>query len=363
MGLEHRTRLEALRAGLTEGIDALLVSTPSNVFYLSGFRGSAGVALVTREQALLYSDFRYRLQAEEQAPDLEFVEVERGLLKGAGAHIRSLELGAVGYESAHLTCQGLLQFGEAALGVELAPMEGAVEQLRLVKSPEEVAHMRTAALLADQAMAQIVSLLRPGAKEREVALEGEFLMRWRGAEAAAFALIVASGPNGARPHAEPTERALKPGDLVVVDIGARVHGYCSDVTRTFAIAEASEQGREIYGVVYRAQRAAAGQVRAGASCGELDALAREIITEAGYGEHFGHGLGHGVGIEVHEAPRLARDAEHELSAGNVVTVEPGVYLQGVGGVRLEDMVLVTEDGADTFTGYPMAEELPVLPQP
>jgi Xaa-Pro aminopeptidase len=360
MSQAHRSRLEALRAGLPEGAAGLLVSTPSNIFYLSGFRGSAGLVLVTRDRALLYSDFRYRLQAGQQAPDFEFMEVARGLLKGAGEHVRPLDLGTVGYESAHLTCQGLVQFGEAALGVELAPVENAVEQLRMVKSPEEVAQMRTAAALADEAMAQIVALLRPGAREREIALEGEFLMRRRGAEAAAFDVIVASGPNGALPHAETTERALQPGDLVVVDIGARTHGYCSDMTRTFAVAEASDQAREIYELVYRAQRAAAAQVRAGAGCGELDAVARSMITEAGYGESFGHSLGHGVGIDVHEGPRLAREVETKLSSGNVVTVEPGVYLEGVGGVRLEDMVVVTESGADTLSGYPMAPELPIL---
>jgi Xaa-Pro aminopeptidase len=199
--------------------------------------------------------------------------------------------------------------------------------------------------------------------EREVALQGEFLMRRKGAEAAAFDVIVASGPNGALPHAEPTERVLQPGDLVVVDIGARVQGYCSDMTRTFAVEEASAQAREVYAIVYRAQRAAMSQVRAGASCGALDAVARDIITEAGHGENFGHSLGHGVGVDIHEGPRLARDIETQLTAGNVVTVEPGIYLPDRFGVRLEDMVLVTEEGAETLTQYPMAEELPILSQP
>jgi Xaa-Pro aminopeptidase len=360
MSQAHQSRLEALRVSLAEDIDGLLISTPSNLYYLTGFHGSAGLALVTRDQARLYSDFRYRLQAAQQAPDYEFTEVARGLLKGVGEQLRALGLQSVGYESAHLTCQALAQFGEAAVGVELAPVEGAVERLRAVKSPEEVDLMRTAAQLADEAVARMVTLMRPGAVEREIALEGEFLMRRNGAEATAFSVIAASGPNGALPHAEPTRRELQLGDLVVVDIGARVQGYCSDMTRTFAVGEASEQARAVYGIVYRAQRAALAQVKAGAVCGELDAVAREIIAEAGYGENFGHGLGHGVGIDVHEGPRLARDVETQLEAGNMVTVEPGVYLPDRFGVRLEDMVLVAEDGAETLTGYPMAEELPVL---
>ena len=356
----HQSRLEALRAGMSEGVDALLVSTPSNIYYLSGFHGSAGMIVVTRARARLCSDFRYRLQACKQAPDYEFVEVERGLLKGVGEYVGTLGVTRLGYEPTQMTCQARDQLAAATASVELLPVEGAVEQLRAVKSAEEIAPMREAARLADQAVAHMVSLMQPGAKEREIALEGEFLMRWRGAEAAAFSVIVASGPNGALPHAEPTDRELQLGDLVVVDIGARVNGYCSDMTRTFCVGEVLEQGREIYDVVYRAQRAVLAQVCAGAVCGELDAVARTLITEAGYGENFGHSLGHGVGIDVHEGPRLAKDVETKLAAGNVVTVEPGIYLAGYGGVRLEDMVVVTADDAEVLTEYPMAAEVPIL---
>ncbi len=220
--------------------------------------------------------------------------------------------------------------------------------------------MRRAAELADRAVTRIAPLMQPGVKERDLALEAEFVMRREGAEAAAFKVIVASGPHSALPHAEVSERELAPGDLVVVDIGARVAGYCSDMTRTFAIAEASQEGRAIYALVYQAQRRALSQARAGAVCAEVDSTARSLIAEAGYGAMFGHGLGHGVGIDVHEAPRLARDVETVLAAGNVVTIEPGIYLEGRGGVRLEDMIAVTEEGSVTLTGFPMAPELPVL---
>jgi len=356
----HRSRLEALRARLDPGLEALLVSNPSNIFYLSGFTGSAGLLLVGRAGATLYSDFRYRLQAAEQAPAVEFVEVERGLVKGAGEKLAQSGLARVGYDQAHLTCQSRETLSEAASGVAWLEAAGVVEELRLVKSGEEIERMRRAAELADRALAHLVTVMKPGAKERDLALEAEFLMRRAGAEAAAFKVIVGSGPHGALPHAEVTERELQAGDLVVLDLGARLEGYCSDVTRTFAVGEACRQARDIYALVYRAQRAALAAVRAGAVGREVDAVARTLIAEAGYGEAFGHGLGHGVGIEVHEGPRLAREVDAVLAAGNVVTVEPGIYLEGFGGVRLEDMVAVTEDGSVTLTSYPMAADVPIL---
>lgn len=235
-----------------------------------------------------------------------------------------------------------------------------MEGLRAVKSAGEIARIRAAAGLADAALGRMAEMLRPGATEREIALEGEFLMRRQGAEAAAFDVIVASGPRSALPHAETTDRKLVPGDLVVIDIGARVSGYCSDMTRTFAVRSAAARAQDIYGIVYRAQRAAAEEVRAGAVCGDVDSIARKMIEDAGHGEEFGHGLGHGVGIDVHEAPRLGRDQETVLVTGNVITVEPGIYLDGFGGVRLEDLLVVGDGGAEVVTGSPMPDELPVV---
>ena len=357
---EESRRLERLRARLSEeALDGLLVSAPSNVFYLSGFRGSSGALLITADRQLLLSDFRYRLQASEQAREFEFIEIERKLIAGAGAEAVKTAVKRLGFDPAHLTCELRDQLAEAAEGVELLPQAGLVEVLRAVKSPREVKRIAEAAALADRALAHMIGLLRPGATERQIALEGEFLMRREGAEAAAFDIIVASGPRSALPHAETTDRALEPGDLVVIDIGARVAGYCSDMTRTFAVEHAGDRASQIYRIVYRAQRAAAAQLRPGVVCGELDATARAVIDEAGHGDDFGHGLGHGVGIEVHERPRLGKGEEVRLVAGNVVTVEPGVYLDGFGGVRLEDLMVVTEDGAQTLTGSPMPAELPV----
>ncbi len=229
-----------------------------------------------------------------------------------------------------------------------------------MKSPAEVECIGAAAALADLALAHMITLLRPGTTERAAALEGEFLMRREGAEAAAFDVIVASGPRSALPHAQTTDRELRAGDLVVIDIGAKVRGYCSDMTRTFAVRSASSQARDIYGIVYGAQQASAAAVRPGAVCRDVDSIARSLIEESGHGDDFGHGLGHGVGIDVHEAPRLREDEEAELAAGNVVTVEPGIYLDDVGGVRLEDLLAVSAEGAERLTGSPMPPELPVV---
>ena len=360
MSEAHQARLGRVRAGMAQaGVQGLAVSALSNIFYLNGFRGSSGALLITAERAVLLSDSRYRLQAREQASDYEFIEVERRLFDRLGELAKSWAVARLGYEAGHLTCQQREELSGGASEVALISWS-PLEELRAVKSPEEVDRIRRAAVLADQALARIIGLLRPGAKEREVALEGEFLMRRGGAEAVSFDFIVASGPRSALPHADTTERELQPGDLVVVDIGARVDGYCSDMTRTFAVASASAQAREMSALVYRAQRAGAAAVKAGAVCGEVDAAARSVIEAAGFGHAFGHGLGHGVGIEVHEAPRLAKGQEARLAAGNVVTVEPGIYLEGFGGVRLEDMVLVTVEGAETLTGSPMPAHLPVL---
>ncbi|UCC68294.1 MAG: aminopeptidase P family protein [Armatimonadota bacterium] len=358
---EHADRVARLRTRMRESeLDGLVVSAPSNVFYLSGFRGSSGALLITPEQAALVSDFRYRLQGREQAPAFEFVEVERHLYAGVGRAASQRGVRRLGYDAAHLSCEGADELSQAAPDLDLVAASSLVEHLRLVKSRCEVDWIRAAAALADRALAHIASLVRPGVREREIALEGEFLMRREGAEAAAFDVIVASGPRSALPHAETTARELQPGDLVVIDIGARVNGYCSDMTRTFAVKSTSPQAREVYDLVYRAQRAGAGALRGGIACGEVDAVARSIIEDAGYGEAFGHGLGHGVGIEVHEAPRLGRGEETELAPGHIVTIEPGVYLPELGGVRLEDLLAVGPDGAERLTGSAMEAEIPII---
>jgi Xaa-Pro aminopeptidase len=358
---DQETRLSRLREKMrAAGVDGLAVSSPSNVFYLSGFRGSSGALLITEERALLFSDFRYRLQAKEQAPEAEFVEVPRQPMARLGETAVEEGVKRLGYDPDHLTCALKEQLAEGGGAAEVTAAVGWVEELRTVKSAEEMDLIRAAATLADETMTFMKGLLEPGATERDVALEGEFFMRREGAEAAPFDIIVASGPRSALPHAETTDRELRCGDLVVIDLGAQIGGYCSDITRTFAVGDASEKMRKVYRVVYAAQRAALAGLRAGAVCGDLDGIARGMIEDAGYGDHFGHGLGHGVGINVHEAPRVGKAEKAVLAAGTVVTVEPGVYLEGEGGVRLEDLVLVCDAGPEVLTGSIMPPELSVI---
>lgn len=344
-------RLQRLRAILAqEGVPALLVGSPYNRRYLTGFWGTAGYVLITADRQLLLVDFRYVEQAKEQAPAFEVRRFDRfgETLKQV---LAELNLREVGFEKAHVTYQQLEALQAAAEGVAWKPVGPVVERLRAVKEPEELARIQEACRLADAAFERILQVLRPGITEREVALELEFFMRRQGADGVSFDPIVAAGPRGALPHARPTDAVLQAGQLVVLDFGCIVDGYCSDITRTVVIGKADGRAREIYELVLRAQEAALEAVKAGADQVAVDQAARAVIEAAGYGDQFGHGLGHGVGLEVHEdPPRLNRTAPSQpLEAGMVHSVEPGVYLPGWGGVRIEDLVQVTEDGCRILT--------------
>lgn len=353
-------------------VDRLLVSAPVNVRYLTGFTGSNGVALISgdeRRPHLFLTDFRYATQSAEQVSRaFERVIAPTDLLQGVqSALAEELDGGRTGGRP------GRLGFDESALTVKqharlrellgehwrLVECGGAVERLREVKDEMEIARIRTAAELADEALSGLLEAGLAGRTEREVAIELELRMRRLGASAASFPSIVASGPHGALPHAEPREEPIASGVLVTIDWGCVLDGYCSDCTRTYATGAISEEAEEVYDLVRRAQQTALEQVRPGPTGREIDAVAREIVERAGHGEHFGHGLGHGVGMEVHEGPRLSRTAgEQALREGNVVTVEPGVYLPGRLGVRIEDLVALTADGQEVLTG--LSKELTVV---
>lgn len=360
MSSEHATarRLAALRAALSDReppVEALVVGSPHNRRYLSGFTGTAGWVIVTPAAALLLVDFRYVDQARQQAPAFEVVEASPDPLQHVGRALARLGAGRVGFESEHVTVGQLDRLREAAPGVDWVPVAGAVERLRTVKDEEELAAIRRAAALADRTFREVLAEVRPGVAERDLAAELEYRMRRAGAEGVAFDTIVASGPRSALPHGRAGERRLQPGDLVTFDFGARVDGYCSDCTRTVVLGRADAEQRRIYALVLEAQEAALAAVRAGVPGRQVDAAARGRIEAAGLGERFGHGTGHGVGLEVHEAPRLNRTSEDVLAAGMVVTVEPGVYISGWGGVRIEDLVVVRGDGAEVLT--PFTKEL------
>ncbi|MEA2480140.1 MAG: Xaa-Pro aminopeptidase [Thermoleophilaceae bacterium] len=344
------TRADRLEQRLAEReLDALLVTNLVNVRYLTGFTGTNAVALVGPEVRLFATDFRYVEQAAEQVPDFERVRGRLDLLEDAAKRMS----GRIGFDDSHMTVRQHRRLRELIPdGVELVAAGGAVEEVRAVKDAGEIELIRAAAKLMDGVYEHIAARGLVGRTEREVALDIEREARERGAEGLSFPSIVAGGGHGALPHAEPRDVRIEADTLVVVDTGCVLDGYCSDATRTFATGTLSGEARAVYDLVLEAQIASLGAVRAGVSGKAVDTVARDLIAAAGHGDRFGHGLGHGVGLEIHEAPRLSQSADDSpLVAGNVVTVEPGVYLPGKLGVRIEDLVVVTEDGSENLTGY------------
>jgi Xaa-Pro aminopeptidase len=330
-------------------LDQLFVSDLVNVRYLTGFTGTNGACLVGGDQLIFFTDFRYTERAEhEVGAEWERPKAERELVP----QIVGRMSGRVGFEDAKLSVRQLARL-EAAAGeeVEFIPAGDLVEQLRAVKEPEELERIAAASELTDGVYLWALERGLGGRTEADVARACEARLRELGAEPS-FPPIVAAGENGALPHAEPGEREIGTGELVVFDMGALLDGYCSDCTRTYATGDPGDEAREVYELVLRAQQAALEAVRPAASGKEVDAVAREIISEAGHGDRFGHGTGHGVGLEVHEGPRLATTSEDDLFEGNVVTVEPGVYLPGSFGVRIEDLVVVTAEGYRNLIGLP-----------
>jgi Xaa-Pro aminopeptidase len=345
----HEARRGRLRAALADsGVDAVLVTGLANVRYLSGFSGSNGALLVTLDGSVLSSDFRYRTQVADEAPDLELLEA-RECDRALAARAASTGVGRLGFEAHHVTVEAHGDLASAAEGVELVPVGHPVEELRRVKDDGEIDALRAACGVGDRALAALLPTLRPGLTERQVARRLEALMLDDGAEALAFETIVAAGPNSAVPHHQPTDRPLAAGDLLKLDFGARVDGYHADMTRTVVLAPVADWQRELYDVVRSAQRAGRHALRPGAGLREVDEEARSVVGAAGHADRFGHGLGHGVGLEIHEAPFMGPTATGTLDAGSPVTVEPGVYLPGRGGVRIEDTLVVREGGPELLT--------------
>ncbi len=347
-------RAERLLAAVADReLDALLVTRLVNVRWLTGFTGTSGLAVIGPDLRRFVTDFRYLTQTAEQIDGAWEREIAVDLLAHAAEGLPAGAPLRVGFDDEHLSVKEGARLAELVPDeVELVPAGGVVEGLRAVKEPDELARIRAAALLADDALQDVLARGLRGRTERDVALELEVAMRRRGAEAVSFPPIVAAGPHGALPHAEPRDVAIGPDTLVVVDWGAQLDGYASDCTRTFATGELDGQAREVYDLVLRAQEEALAAVRPGPTGREVDAVARERIAAGGHGQHFGHGVGHGVGLEVHEGPRLSTRGETPLVAGHVVTVEPGVYVPGAIGVRIEDLVAVTEDGHQVFSSLP-----------
>jgi Xaa-Pro aminopeptidase len=348
-------RVQRAVAALPEAqTDALLVDSLINVRYLSGFTGTSGLVLVARERLVFVTDFRYVEQAADQVdPAFEQVRAPHDLVETISDLLPPGDPVRLGFDDRHLSVSEHRRLRELLPErVELVEAGGLIERLRAVKDEQEVAAIASATDLADAAFTRVLESGIVGRTEHEVALALENEIRAAGAQRPSFPPIVASGPHGARPHASPREVAIEPDQLVVFDWGAELDGYCSDCTRTVATGDVGAEAREVYQLVLAGQLAGLEALRAGAGGREVDAAARRVIEEGGRGEEFGHGLGHGVGAEVHEAPRLSKRSEDQLEAGNVVTVEPGIYLAGRFGVRIEDLVVVTETGGRILTSLP-----------
>jgi Xaa-Pro aminopeptidase len=346
-------RLAKLRNALTEkDLDAILISCPENRRYLSGFTGSAGVLLISAQRAVLATDFRYWERAGQEAPDFELAKVKDKVSQLLPSLLADTGVGRLGFESEHLTVNQLYRWSQAAEGIEWVPLKGTVEALRAVKEEGEIEALRRSTALTDSAFAHLLDVIEPGMTERAAAWEIEAYMRAHGASKVAFDPTVAAGPRGAMPHAQPTDQAIQAGEPIVIDVGCVVDGYCSDMTRTICLGQPSPKYLEVWGIVLQAQEAAEGGIRAGMGGVEAHALAAGVIEAAGYGQNFGHGLGHGVGLVIHENPRASRTSEDTLEAGMVLTVEPGIYLPGEFGVRIEDLAIIGTDGLEILTTTP-----------
>ncbi len=356
-------RMERVRRRMVEReLDALFVDSPENRLYLSGFRGTAGYLFITPSEAVLATDFRYVEQATGQAPDYRVLRIGGPLdwFKGLASDTGSRR---IGMEADHLTVSLHRQLLETLKGLEpapeMVPTTSLVDELRAVKEPEELAVLERAVEIADQAMEQVAEGMRPGMTELQVAWRLEVAMRELGAEAISFDTIVAAGPNAALPHHRPTERPIGLGESVVIDMGARYQGYCSDISRTVVLGKGDDTFRQVYDTVLAAQETASATVRTGMTGGELHELAHMIIGDAGYRENFGHSLGHGIGLAVHEHPRVGPNSPTVLEEGFVFTVEPGIYLSGWGGVRIEDMVVMENGHARVLTAAHKRDLVPV----
>jgi Xaa-Pro aminopeptidase len=334
-------------------LNALIVLDLSDIRYLSGFTGSAGVLVVLADQsAVFFTDFRYQTQvAAELDPAIDVRIENEGLLKSSCEFLTGLGVSRVGFEREQLTYRAWAEWSEREAPA-LVPVEEWIEELRMVKSAPEIAAIRKACGIADETFVRMLEELRPGVTERELAARLDLELATRGAEGPSFETIVAFGERAALPHARPGQRELRRGDVVLFDYGAVADGYVSDISRTVAYGEPAAEMREIYGIVLDAQAAAIGGIGPGMTGPEADRLAREAIEDAGHGSRFGHSLGHGIGLEVHEAPRLGRKSEDRLESGMTITIEPGIYLEGIGGVRIEDDALVTDAGVELLTTAP-----------
>lgn len=352
-------RVEGVRNKLIErGLDALLVTNPVNRRYVSGFTGTAGALLLTPSDSWLITDFRYMTQAPQQAAGFAVVEQAASIIATVAQLAADAGIAKLGFEQDHVVYSDYVSWQETLGSIGLVPVSGIVEGLRMIKDETELAVMRDAAALADDTFRHILGFIKPGISERAVALEMEMYMRGKGATSTSFETIVASGERSALPHGVASDRIIGRDEFVKLDFGAYYEGYCSDLTRTVVVGSPTARHEEIYAIVLEAQLTALAGIKPGMTGREADALARDVIASYGYGDHFGHGTGHGLGMEIHESPRLSKTGDIVLKPGMTVTVEPGIYIPGFGGVRIEDDIVITETGNSLLTSSP--KELYIL---
>ena len=342
-------KLAKLRESLVEkGLDAILITNEYNRRYMTGFTGTAGVAIVSHNDAVFITDFRYTEQAAEQVKDFRIVQQTGTIISEVASQAEAMNIKTLGFEKETMT-YGMYELYNDALKADLVPVSGLIEKIRLIKTEQEINIIKVACEIADHAFTHILEFIKPGRTELEVSNELEFFMRKHGAAGSSFDIIVASGIRSALPHGVATNKVIEKGDFVTLDFGALYNGYISDITRTVAVGQPSEKLVEMYEVVLESQLLALEKVGPGMTGIEADAVARDYLKSKGYGEAFGHSTGHGIGLEVHEGPGLSFRSETVLEPGMTVTIEPGVYLPGIGGVRIEDDILITETGNEILT--------------
>ncbi|MGG1515272.1 Xaa-Pro peptidase family protein [Paenibacillus oryzisoli] len=343
-------RIERLRQVMQQQeLPALLITNAYNRTYVTGFTGSSGYVLITGERAILLTDFRYMTQAPQQAKLFEVVEHKPKVIESVLELLQKQGITKLGFEQADVTYGDFLGYQQGLPGVEFVPTSRLVEQIRMVKDDAELQVMQEAADLADQTFSHILNFIKPGVKELDIALEIEMFIRKNGGTSTSFETIVASGERSALPHGKASDRVLQGNEFVKLDFGAYYKGYCSDITRTVMLGKPTDKHKEIYDIVLEAQLNCLANLKPGIPGREGDAYARDVIVKHGYGDYFGHGTGHGLGMEIHESPRLSKTEDTILTPGMVVTVEPGIYLPGFGGVRIEDDVVITDTGIKILT--------------
>jgi Xaa-Pro aminopeptidase len=331
-------------------LDAVLIEDSKNKRYISGFTGTAGSIIITKEKNILFTDFRYTQQAKNQTRNFEIVEISR--TNPITNFLKEMDIKRLGFEDDKMSFATYSNYKKSLANIEMIPLNGLMLDLRAIKDEQELEIIRQAAKIADSGFMHIIDFIKPGMKESEVALELEFFMRKQGATGASFDFIVASGKRSSMPHGVASDKIIEVGDFVTIDFGCVYNGYCSDMTRTIVIGKASDKQKEIYNIVLGAQLKVIERAKANMNGIELDNIARQYIIEKGYGDKFGHGLGHGIGLDVHELPNVNALGEKVLKPNMVISDEPGIYIEDFGGVRIEDLLIITEDGCEVINSSP-----------